>query len=72
MLFFIFKVDVENKKIRRNPTKPLPIFDDEMKAECIKRTVYLKGFPKDGSTTLDKLMEHFDKDGPFENIHVSI
>lgn len=64
----LIEVHESNSKIRRAPTHPLPIFDDKMKEETMKRTVYCKGFPKDGSLTLDDLLEYFSKYGPYETV----
>merc|ERR1711953_1621956 len=54
----LLEVDIENKKIRRNPEVPLPEKeDDDTKAA---KTVYCKGFEKD-NTTLDDLLAYFAK-----------
>ena len=49
----LIEVDLENKKVRRNPEIPLPeVEDDEAKK---LKTIYLKGFEKT-NTTLDDLL----------------
>ena len=49
----LVEVDLENKKVRRNPEIPLPeVEDDEAKK---LKTIYLKGFEKT-NTTLDDLL----------------
>jgi len=54
----LIEVDLENKKVRRNPEIPLPeIEDDETKKT---KTIYLKGFEKT-NTTLDDLLGFFNK-----------
>merc|ERR1712129_320386 len=62
----LIEVDLENKKVRRNPEIPLPeIEDDETKKT---KTIYLKGFEKT-NTTLDDLLGFFNK---YENVvHVN-
>ncbi|KAK3868201.1 hypothetical protein Pcinc_026389 [Petrolisthes cinctipes] len=63
------EVDDSNEKIRRLPSQPLPAqSEEELREEALKRTVYCKGFPKDGSTTLDKLLEYFKQYGPYETV----
>ncbi|XP_066945149.1 la protein homolog [Macrobrachium rosenbergii] len=64
----IIEVHENNEKIRRVPTRPLPVFNDEVKEETVKKTVYCKGFPKDGSVTLDDLLEFFKQYGPYETV----
>lgn len=58
----LIEVDLENKKIRRNPENPIPEKEDD-DAKKVK-TVYVKGFEKE-NTTLDNLLEFFDK---YENV----
>lgn len=54
----LIEVDLENKKVRRNPEIPLPeVEDDEAKK---LKTIYLKGFEKT-NTTLDDLLGFFNK-----------
>ena len=49
----LIEVDLENKKIRRNPDLPLPESEDDETKKL--KTVYLKGFEKT-NTTLDDLL----------------
>lgn len=62
------EVHEEGQKIRRAPSHPLPIFDDNLKEETMKRTIYCKGFAKDGSVTLDNLLEFFKQYGPYDTV----
>ncbi|XP_050714857.1 la protein homolog [Eriocheir sinensis] len=62
------EVHEEGEKIRRAPSHPLPIFDDNLKEETKKRTIYCKGFAKDGSVTLDQLLEFFKQYGPYDTV----
>lgn len=65
-------MDDSNEKIRRLPSRPLPAqSEEELREEARKRTVYCKGFAKDDSTTLDKLLEFFKQYGPYETVLVS-
>lgn len=64
------QVHEDGEKIRRAPSHPLPIFDDNLKEETKKRTVYCKGFAKDGSVTLDNLLEFFKQYGPYDTVLV--
>ncbi|KAK7081634.1 hypothetical protein SK128_021424 [Halocaridina rubra] len=64
----IVEVHESNEKIRRIPSRPLQPYSDEVKEETVKKTVYCKGFPKDGSCTLDDLLEFFNKYGPCESV----
>merc|ERR1712109_52292 len=62
----LIEVDLENKKIRRNPELPIPEKEDD-DAKKLK-TVYVKGFEKT-NTTLDDLLGFF---GKYDNvIHVN-
>merc|ERR1712002_739448 len=62
----LIEVDLENKKIRRNPEIPLPESEDDETKKL--KTVYLKGFEKT-NTTLDDLLGFFAK---YDNvIHVN-
>ena len=38
----------------------------------MKRTIYCKGFAKDGSVTLDHLLEFFKQYGPYDTVLVCI
>ena len=42
----LMEVDAVGSKIRRVPTKPVPEWNDERKAQLAKQTVYIKGFDK--------------------------
>jgi hypothetical protein len=66
---FFLQVSDDKKKIRRSPNSPLPVLNEERRQELMSRTVYCKGFPRDG-TTLDNLLEFFSSYGSVENIHV--
>lgn len=62
----LIEVDLENKKLRRNPEIPLPEKEDDEARSA--KTVYVKGFEKEG-TSLDDLLDYFK--GNYENvIHV--
>jgi len=62
----LVEVDLENKKIRRNPELPLPETEDDETKKL--KTVYCKGFEKT-NTTLDDLLGFF---GKYDNvIHVN-
>ncbi len=52
----LIETDLEKKKIRRLPSKPLPEWNDDRKKEVAAQTVYLKGFDKE-KTTLDEVMD---------------
>merc|ERR1712072_231393 len=54
----ILEVDLENKKIRRNPEVPLPEKEDDDTKTA--KTVYCKGFEKE-NTSLDGLLAFFAK-----------
>lgn len=62
------EVHEDGLKIRRSLSHPLPIFDDNLKEETMKRTIYCKGFAKDGSVTLDHLLEFFKQYGPYDTV----
>jgi len=64
----IMEISEDKLKIRRDPNRPLPIFNDDVKAETMKRTVYCKGFPKDDSADLDMLLKYFQNYGPYETV----
>ena len=65
-------MDEEGQKIRRSVSKPLPELTEGLQEDSIKRTVYCKGFPKDGSVTLDDLLEYFKTHGEYDSVRVSI
>lgn len=64
----LMEIHEDNQKIRRSTNIPLPVFDEDMKEETKKRTIYCKGFPKDGSCTLDTLLEYFKQYGPCDTV----
>lgn len=55
------------KKIRRKPSKPLPVYDDAYKKAQAARTVYVKGFPLQ-DVYIHTLKDFFKDFEPFENI----
>ena len=61
----LLEVDLENKKLRRNPEMPLPEKEDDETKKA--KTVYLKGFEKT-NTSLDDLLTFF---APYDVIHVN-
>jgi len=64
------EVDAEGTKIRRSVAKPAPDFSEGLQEESVKRTVYVKGFPKDGSCTLDDLLEFFKPHGEYDSVRM--
>ena len=54
----LMEVSESTSKIRRSKDKPIPEETAEFVAEVKARTVYCKGFPKEG-TTIDKLLDFF-------------
>lgn len=62
----ILEIHEDNEKIRRVPSRPLPVFNDEVKEETVKRTVYCKGFPR--NVELDELLEFYKQYGPYETV----
>ena len=54
----LIEVDLENKKIRRNPEMPLPESEDDETKKL--KTVYVKGFEKTNTTLDDLLGKSFD------------
>jgi len=64
----LLELDLDGKKVRRSPFKPLPSFDKDHAAAINKRTLYIKGFPVE--TTLDDLQEWFDGNWAAERIHM--
>ena len=62
----LIEVDLENKKIRRNPEVPLPKSEDDAAKKA--KSVYVKGFEKT-NTSLDDLLKFFNQ---YENVvHVN-
>ncbi|CAL4207250.1 unnamed protein product [Meganyctiphanes norvegica] len=64
----LMEISEDKVKIRRDPNRPLPTYNDDVKAETMKRTIYCKGFPKDGTATLDTLLKYFQNYGPYETV----
>jgi len=56
----LMEVDAAGSRIRRAPSKPVPEWNDERRAQLVKQTVYVKGFDKE-NTTLDGLVEFFEE-----------
>lgn len=54
----ILETNEEKFEIRRNPSLPLPEWNDDTKKANIPRTVYCKGFEKE-KTTIDDLLKFF-------------
>lgn len=65
----LMEVSEDEKKIRRSPKHPLPVFDDAYKKAQEERTAYVKGFPLN-DTNIDKLKTFLEPYGPVENIVV--
>ena len=57
------------QKIRRSTDKPIPEDSDERKQEMKLKTVYCKGFPREGAT-IDKLLDFFKEYPTVENVKV--
>jgi len=64
------EVDAEGTKIRRSVAQPAPELDEGLQEESIGRTIYVKGFPKDGSVTLDDLLEFFKAHGDYDSVRM--
>jgi len=62
------EVNDDGDKIRRSTKNPLPDISEGSEEETTKRTIYLKGFPKDGSVNLDILQEFFKPFGEYDAI----
>ncbi|XP_063985299.1 la protein homolog [Diachasmimorpha longicaudata] len=58
----LMEVSADKKKIRRNPEKPLPVYDEAYKKAGEERSVYCKGFPLQGTTV--QILKEFFKDFP--------
>ena len=56
-------------RIRRNPSKPVPIFDDARQIFLEERTVFVSGFPRE-NVTLDQLLDFFESQ--FEKVFLVI
>jgi len=64
------EVAEDNTKIRRSPDHALPGDTEGLNEEFVKRTIYCKGFPKDGSCTLDHLLEYFKQFGEYDAVRM--
>jgi len=56
----LMEIDAAGSRVRRVPSKPVPEWNDERKAQLAKQTVYTKGFDKENST-LDGIIEFFEE-----------
>ncbi|XP_037082972.1 la protein homolog [Pollicipes pollicipes] len=65
----LMEVSEDKTKIRRCPDKPLPELSDARRQEIIARSVYMKGFPKEGCT-LDMLLEFLKSYGKTDNVQM--
>jgi len=63
----LMEVCDESKKMRRSQDKPVPEESEERKVEIKQKTVYCKGFPREG-TNIDKVLEFFKDYPTVENI----
>ncbi|XP_050586673.1 la protein homolog [Bombus affinis] len=63
----LMEISEDRKKIRRSPKHPLPIYNEEYRKAQEAKTVYLKGFPLQG-TTIEKLKTFLSDYEPFDNI----
>lgn len=66
----LMEISEDETKIRRIKSKPVPAETEEYLQEIKERTIYCKGFPKQG-TTLDKLIEYFASYQKVENVKVT-
>ncbi|CAF1571576.1 unnamed protein product [Didymodactylos carnosus] len=66
----LLQLNESENKIRRDPTKPIPGSQQELESLLKNRTVYVKGFPKSSSITLDNLLQFFEKYGSTDNIQM--
>ncbi len=65
----LMEVCMQTGRIRRSPEKPLPDTTPEKDLEIGTRTVYCKGFPRDGMD-IEKVLEFFSQYPTTENIQV--
>ena len=63
----LMEVCDSSKKIRRSKDKPVPEETEERKLQIQQRTVYCKGFPREG-TDMDKILEFFKDYSAVENV----
>ena len=74
ILLTFFKVDRDYEdqetrvvgRIRRNPAKPVPKFNDARRLQLQDRTVFVWGFPRD-NVSLDDLIDFFE--GNYEQVY---
>ncbi|XP_011303753.1 la protein homolog [Fopius arisanus] len=66
----LMEISENRKQIRRSTDKPLPVYDEAYKQAQSERTVYCKGFPKEGKMTVQVLKDFFKDFEPNENIVV--
>lgn len=64
----LVEISEDRKKLRRNPEKALPEFNEERKKELAARTAYAKGFPID--EVLDNITEFVQPYGPVESVQM--
>jgi len=63
------EVDSKEQNIRRSKDAPLPDLDEDVEEAAKKRTVYCKGFPKEG-TDLDHLLAFFKQFGEYDAVRM--
>lgn len=63
----LMDISDDKKKIRRKPSKPLPVYDEAYKKAQAARTIYVKGFPLQ-DVYIHHLKDFFKDFEPFENI----
>ncbi|KAK9869863.1 hypothetical protein WA026_003588 [Henosepilachna vigintioctopunctata] len=61
----LLEVSEDNKKVRRNPEKQIPEFNETRRRELSKRTAYAKGFPTDEE--LPNILNFLEPYGPIES-----
>lgn len=57
----LIEIDENDKKIRRDPKRPVPSSQAELDLALRTRTVFVKGFPKSDAVNIDKLLVFFEK-----------
>ncbi|CAH0603466.1 unnamed protein product [Chrysodeixis includens] len=62
----LLEVSDDNTKVRRSPEVPVPEMNEDRRKELSNRTIYAKGFAKDG--TLDDVLKYFKQFDEVENI----
>lgn len=66
----LIEIDENDKKIRRDPKRPVPSSQAELDLALRTRTVFVKGFPKSDAVNIDKLLVFFEKFGSIESIQM--